>query len=85
MRKVYIYYDCKWSDIKRIEERFGFPHCVTVNGETCNLWVPEQMVELYRAVICKALIGFSSSERMYIMLVGMEAYRLTLLWMKEHN
>ena len=50
-----------------------------------GVWVPEQMVELYRAVICKALIGFSSSERTYIMLVGMEAYRLTLLWMKEHK
>ena len=50
-----------------------------------GVWVPEQMVELYRAVICKALTGFSSSERTYIMMVGMEAYRLTLLWMKEHN
>ena len=50
-----------------------------------GVWVPEQMVELYRAVACKALIGFSSSERRYIRLVGMEAYRLTLLWMKEHN
>lgn len=50
-----------------------------------GVWVPEQMVELYRAVICKALIGFGASERTYIMLVGMEAYRLTLLWMKEHN
>ena len=50
-----------------------------------GVWVPEQMVELYMAVICKALVGFSSSERRYIRLVGMEAYRLTLLWMKEHN
>ena len=36
MRKVYIYYDCNWESIKKIENRFGFPHCVTVNGETCR-------------------------------------------------
>ena len=34
--KCYIYYNCLWDDIRRIEERFGFPHCVTVNGETCQ-------------------------------------------------
>ncbi len=34
--KVTIYYKCHWSDIRRIEERFGFPHCVDVNGETCK-------------------------------------------------
>lgn len=36
MGKVYIYYNCSYEDIRRIEERFGFPHCVTVNGETCK-------------------------------------------------
>ena len=34
--KVYIYYNCSFEDIRRIEEHFGFPHCVTVNGETCK-------------------------------------------------
>ena len=34
--KVYIYYNCSWEDVRRIEDRFGFPHCVTVNGETCQ-------------------------------------------------
>ena len=34
--KVYIYYNCSWEDIRRIEDRFGFPHCVTLNGETCK-------------------------------------------------
>ena len=33
---VYIYYKCKWDDIRRIQQRFGFPECVTVNGETCS-------------------------------------------------
>lgn len=36
MRRVRIYYDCSWEDIRRIEERFNIPHCVTVNGETCR-------------------------------------------------
>ena len=34
--KVYIYYNCKFEDIAKIETRFGFPHCVNVNGETCQ-------------------------------------------------
>lgn len=33
--KVYIYYNCSREDIRRIEERFGFTHCVNINGETC--------------------------------------------------
>ena len=36
MMRCYIYYNCRWEDIRRIEERFGIPHCVTVNGETCK-------------------------------------------------
>ena len=34
--KVYVYYNCSFEDIRRIEDRFGFPHCVTVNGEICH-------------------------------------------------
>ena len=34
--KCYIYYDCCWDDIRRIQERFKIPPCVTVNGETCQ-------------------------------------------------
>ena len=34
--KVYVYYNCSFEDIRRIEDRFGFPHCVTVTGETCH-------------------------------------------------
>lgn len=34
--KVYLYYNCSWEDIISIEQRFGFPHCVNVNGETCK-------------------------------------------------
>ena len=36
MKKVFVYYKCKWDDIHRIQERFGLPKCVTVNGETCE-------------------------------------------------
>ena len=36
MHRVVLYYNCDWEDIRKIEERFGIPHCVTVNGETCK-------------------------------------------------
>lgn len=36
MSKVYIYFNCQWPDIHRIQERFKLPRCVTVNGETCD-------------------------------------------------
>lgn len=36
MEKVYIYYCCSWEKIRRIQERFNLPRCVTVNGETCK-------------------------------------------------
>ena len=34
--KVYIYYDCNWEDIKKIQKRFKLPECVNVNGDTCQ-------------------------------------------------
>ena len=34
--EVYIYYNCTYEEIEKINKRFGFPHCVTVNGETCK-------------------------------------------------
>lgn len=34
--KVYIYYNCNWEDVRKIEDFFGFPHCVNVNGESCQ-------------------------------------------------
>lgn len=34
--KVTIYFDCDWDDIHKIQQRFGLPQCVTVNGETCQ-------------------------------------------------
>lgn len=34
--KVTIYYNCTWEEIHKIQQRFGLPHCVTVNGETCQ-------------------------------------------------
>ena len=36
MHKVFIYYDCSWDDIHRIQERFKIPSGVTINGETCQ-------------------------------------------------
>ena len=36
MKRVVLYYNCDFDDIRKIEERFGIPHCVTINGETCK-------------------------------------------------
>lgn len=45
--KTTIYFNCRWEDIRRIEERFGIPHCVTVNGETCKpVEIRDEDVEL---------------------------------------
>lgn len=34
---MYIYYNtADWNVIRRIQQRFGLPTCVTVNGETCQ-------------------------------------------------
>ena len=33
---VYIYFNCSWNDVRKIQERFGLPKGVTVNGETCE-------------------------------------------------
>lgn len=35
-KSVYIYYNCTWDDVRRIQERFGFNTCVNVNGESCQ-------------------------------------------------
>ena len=36
MARVYIYYNCSYEEIQRINKRFGIEPCVTVNGETCK-------------------------------------------------
>ena len=47
--RCYIYYNCRWEDIRRIEERFGIPHCVTVHGETCKpVEIRDEDVELLK-------------------------------------
>lgn len=34
---TYIYFNTNdWSIIHKIQQRFGLPSCVTVNGETCQ-------------------------------------------------
>ena len=34
---MYVYYTTSdWSIIRKIQQRFKLPECVTVNGETCQ-------------------------------------------------
>lgn len=35
-KKVFIYFDCCWDDVRKIQKRFNLPDCVNVNGETCQ-------------------------------------------------
>ena len=35
--KIYVYFNTNdWNIIHKIQQRFGLPSCVTVNGETCQ-------------------------------------------------
>lgn len=43
----------------------------------------DKMVDLYGAVLDKSLIGFSSSERIYISQIGKEAFMRTMYKLKE--
>ena len=55
--KATIYYNCRWEDIRRIEERCGIPHCVTVNGETCKpVDIRDEDVELLKETLRRGYI-----------------------------
>lgn len=45
----------------------------------------EKMVDLYGAVLDKSLIGFSSAERGYIYLVGMQAFQRFMVRLQEEE
>lgn len=39
----------------------------------------ELMIEIFNHLICKTAVGFSASQRQFLMAIGMEAYRQTLI------
>lgn len=39
----------------------------------------ELMLEIFNHLICKTAVGFSASQRQFLMAIGMEAYRQTLI------
>lgn len=43
----------------------------------------EKIAELWEAIICKRLIGFSAGERNYIDLLGLTAYKRTVIKLRE--
>lgn len=47
---IYIYYNTTdWSIIRKIQQKFNLPDCVTVNGETCQpCEVSQKDMELLR-------------------------------------
>lgn len=48
-----------------------------------KVWDAGQMADLFGAVLGKSLIGFSASDRQYIYLVGMEAFKRTMQKLQE--
>ena len=50
-----------------------------------DLWHEDQMVDYFGSVLNKSLIGLSASEREYIYLVGMEAFRRTMKKLQEQE
>lgn len=36
MRKVVLYYKCELEEVRKIEQHFGLPRGITINGETCQ-------------------------------------------------
>lgn len=45
----------------------------------------DKMVEMWSAMLSKSLIGFSASERQYIDLIGLTAYKRTVIWLNEQE
>lgn len=50
-----------------------------------DVWHEDQMVDYFGSVLNKSLIGLSASERGYIYLVGMEAFRRTMKKLQEQE
>lgn len=50
-----------------------------------KVWDARQMADLFGAVLGKSLTGISASERQYIYLVGMEAFKRTMKKLQERN
>ena len=61
---IYIYYNTNdWGIIRKIQQRFGLPDCVTVNGETCQPCdIKEQDMELLRETEKRGFIQIRRKE-----------------------
>ena len=46
-------------------------------------WETDKMIDYFANVLNKSLIGFGAGERLYIHLVGMEAFKRTMAKLKE--
>lgn len=50
-----------------------------------GVWEPETMIEYFGSVLNKSLIGFSATERQYIYLVGMAAFKRTMQKLQDQE
>lgn len=46
-------------------------------------WDADKMIDLFACVLNKTLVGFGASDRMYIYLIGMEAFKRIMSKLKE--
>ena len=62
---IYIYYNTNdWNIIRKIQQRFGLPDCVTVNGETCQpCYISEQDMEVLRETEKRGFIQIRRKEK----------------------
>ena len=61
---IYIYYNTNdWNIIRKIQQRFHLPDCVTVNGETCQPCdISEQDMEVLRETEKRGFIQIRRKE-----------------------
>ena len=62
---VYVYFNTSdWATIRKIQQRFGLPECVTVNGETCQPCdIKAEDIELLRETERRGYIQIRTKER----------------------
>ena len=62
---IYIYYNTNdWDVIRKIQQRFGLPECVSVNGESCQPCdIKDEDMELLRETERRGFISIRYKEK----------------------
>lgn len=62
---IYIYYNTNdWDVIRKIQQRFGLPSCVSVNGESCQPCdIRDEDMEMLRETERRGFISIRYKEK----------------------